>query len=69
MLSLQRIPETFPGRVVVAVTLATHGGSHPELLEQFPELKGTVLAASIRMMQQSGRRPLGCNRPEKGLVD
>ena len=69
MLRLQRTPETFHGRVVVAVALATHGGTHPELLQQFPELKGTVLAAPIRMVQQSGGWPLGCNRPEKGLAD
>ena len=47
MLRLQRTPETFHGRVVVAVALATHGGSHPELLEQIPERIGTVLAAGL----------------------
>ena len=69
MLRLQRTPETFHGRVVVAVALATHGGLHPELLEQVPERMGTVLAAAIRMMQQSGGGPFGRHRPEKGLAD
>lgn len=55
---LPRAPETFHGRVVVAVALAAHRGAHPEAVQQTPERTGAVLAAALRMMQQSMRRPL-----------
>lgn len=61
--------KTYHGRVVVEVALATHGGLHPELLEQLPERQRTVLAAAIRMVQQSDCRPLGRNNAKKRLDD
>ena len=66
---LQRAPETFHGRVVVAVALAAHRGAYPEAVQQTPERTGAVLAAAVHMMQHAGRRPLGRHSAQQGLAD
>jgi hypothetical protein len=64
---LQAAPEALHGCVVVAVPLARHRCLHAELGDQFAIVVGTILAATVRVENQSWRRPLCSNGPPKRL--
>ena len=53
---LQAVEEAFRGCVVPAVALAAHRASHPKLGELRPEGVAVLLAAPIRVMDQTRRR-------------
>lgn len=56
--TFEHTPEALHRSIVVAIPLITHGSPHPKLLKQFAVVLATVLAASIRMMENSFARPL-----------
>lgn len=50
---LQGGPEAFHGGIVVAVVRSAHGGGCPAVVQQFSEDLAGILAAMVRMMEQS----------------
>ena len=57
-------PEALYRRVVIAVSPARHRCLHSKLINKFAVFVSTVLAATVRVVDQSGRRPFLLNRPE-----
>ena len=55
----QHTPKTLNGRVVIAVPTAAHRCPHFELVKEFSVARGTVLTATVGMMNQTSR----CHRP------
>ena len=56
-------PEARHWRVVVAVSFARHRCLHAELRDRFAIVVGAILAATIRVQNQSWCRPLSSNGP------
>ena len=69
LLVLEYAPEAFHGGVVVAISFPTHGRLHPEPVKQQGIFPGAILAAPIRVMNQTCCRPLGGYGPQEGLAD
>jgi hypothetical protein len=65
----QHTPKTLNGRVVIAVPTAAHRCPHFELVKEFSVARGAVLTATVGMMNQTSRRPLGSDSAKQGLGD
>ena len=67
--SLQGSPEAFHWGVVIAIPLTAHGCPHSEPVNQPTVLLGTILASTIRVVDQPGCRAFRCHSMEQRLVD
>ena len=52
-LVLERTPEALHRSIIVAIASPAHGCSHLELIHQPPIFMGTVLTATIRMVNEA----------------
>jgi hypothetical protein len=67
-LGFQSPPKAFNGSVIVAVPIAAHRGVHVESPKQFSLFTGTILPATVGMMNKACRCPFAGNRLEQGLT-
>ena len=67
--SLQGSPEAFHWGVVIAIPLTAHGCPHSEPVNQPTGILGTILASTIRVVDQPGCRAFHCHSMEQRLVD
>ena len=65
---LERPPETLHWRIIVTVTRAAHRWLQVEMAEHLLIFMGAVLAASVRVMNQSARRTLDGHGFKQGLA-
>jgi hypothetical protein len=63
------IPPAYPAFHVITVALSAHRGFHAELLEQFLIFGTAILAAPIRMMDETLRGMMRSYCPKKRLAD
>lgn len=69
MLVLEYAPEAFHRGVVIAIPFPAHGCPYPEPVKQQGIFPGAILAAPIRVVNQTRCGSLGGYGPQEGLVD
>ena len=66
---LEHAPEAFHRGVVIAIPFPAHGRPHPALFKQRGIFQGAILAAPIRVVNQTTFWSLGVDSPQEGLAD